>query len=207
MIIKYALLRNIIIAGLFLAVIVPSVTYASVGVGVGTGKIQIQKTLVPGGIYELPTVPVLNTGTQLSNYGMDIEYLQGQQQLQPSKDWFSLSPSTFSISPQKVQSVKITLTIPIKARPGNYFAYIEAYPIKTAVTGVTRINIAAATKLYFTVAPANIFEGIYYRVLSFVTHYAPWTYIIFGLIGLFILIYLFRRFFNFNLGISISKKE
>jgi len=103
--------------------------------------------------------------------------------------------------------VKVTLTIPIKARPGNYFAYIEAYPVKTAISGVTRINIAAATKLYFTVAPANIFEGIYYRVLSFITHYAPWTYIIFGLIGLFVLIYLFRRFFNFNLGISISKKE
>jgi len=94
MIIKHALFRNIIIAGLFLAVIVPTVTYASVGVGVGTGKIQIQKALVPGGIYELPAVPVLNTGTQLSNYGMDIEYLQGQQQLQPSKNWFALSPKT-----------------------------------------------------------------------------------------------------------------
>ncbi len=207
MIKKYSILQKLIIPGIFLSLIIPTAVFATVGVGVGTGKINIQKELAQGGIYRLPSVPVLNTGNEPSKYGVDIEYLQNQIQLRPSQKWFSFSPKTFFLKPQHVQSVNITLTIPIKTRPGNYFAYIEAYPIKTAVSGVTRINIAAATKLYFTVAPSNIFQGIYYRVLTFVTTNAPWTYVVFALIGIAVLVAIFRRFFSFNLGISVRGKK
>lgn len=192
---------------IILSLSVPAAAFATVGVGVGSGKITVQKALVPGGIYELPAVPVLNTGDESSGYEMDIEYLQDQSQLQPPQSWFSFDPGTFSLDPSKVQTVKITLTVPVNAKPGDYFAYVEAHPVKVAVSGVTRINIAAAAKLYFTVAPANIFEGVYYRVLSFFTQYAPWTYIVLALLGFAVLISLFRRFFSFNLGISVRKKE
>ncbi len=203
------LFKKFFIPGIFFltAFILPTTAFATVGVGVGLGKITIQKDFVPGGIYTLPSVPVLNTGDQVSRYKVDIEYLQTQQQIKPPQSWFLFSPNTFSLTPQHVQAVKPILTIPVNAKPGNYFAYIEAYPIKAASTGVTRINIAAATKLYFTVAPANIFQGMYYRVLSFITQNAPWTYIVFVLLGLAVLVALFRKYFSFNLGVSVKKKE
>lgn len=185
----------------------PLVASATVGVGVGSGKIAVQQELMPGGIYNLPPVPVLNTGDQPSKYSVDIEYLQNQPERRPAQKWFVFSPKTFSLNPKGVQSVGITLTIPVKTKPGNYFAYIEAHPVQTNTSGEMRINIAAAAKLYFTIAPANIFEAVYYRTLSFITHYAPWTYIAFGLIVLIILIRLFKRFFKFNVGISIKKKN
>lgn len=199
--------KLIVIPGLLLSLIVPAFAFATVGVGVGSGKIMVQEAMVPGGIYNLPPVPVLNTGNEPSQYGMDIEYLQGQQQLQPPGSWFSFSPGVFHLDPQHSQIVKITVSVPVNAKPGDYFAYIEAHPAKAGVSGVTRINIAAAVKLYFTVAPANIFQGVYYRILAFVTQYAPWTYLTFGLLALVILIALFRRFFSFNFGISVRKKE
>ncbi len=198
--------KKITIISAFLLMCVPLAASATIGVGVGSGKIVVQEAVLPGGIYNLPSVPVLNTGTQSSQYSMDIEYLQGQQQLQPPKSWFSLDPTTFSLDPEHSQVVKITLSVPVNAKPGDYFAYIEAHPIEVGVSGVTRINIAAAAKLYFVVAPANIFQGIYYRALAFLTQYAPWTYIALSLLGLAVLITIFRRFFSFNLGVSVKKK-
>jgi len=201
------LLALIFIVPLVLPLSATATATATVWVGVGSGKITVQQTLMPGGIYNLPPVPVLNTGSQKSTYLMSIEYLQNQPEREPPKAWFAFSPKTFSLKSQGVKSINITLTIPVKTKPGNYFAYIQVHPVQINTSGQTRINIAAAAKLYFTVAPANIFQAIYYRSLSFITQYAPWTYIIFGLIALVILIKLFRRFFSFNIGLSVKKKD
>lgn len=204
---RTTLTKLIFIPGLLVSLIIPAFASATIGVGIGSGKIVVQEAVLPGGIYNLPSVPVLNTGDEPSQYAMDIEYLQGQQQLQPPESWFSFDPATFSLDPSKVQTVKITLSVPVNAKPGDYFAYIETHPVVAEKVGVSRVGIAAAAKLYFTVAPANIFQGMYYRALAFLTQYAPWTYITLGLLGLAVLVTLFRRFFSFNLGISVRKKE
>ena len=56
-------LKNIVLVGLFLftlGLILPQIAVAKLGVGVGLGKVQIEEELSPGGIYKLPTLPVLN---------------------------------------------------------------------------------------------------------------------------------------------------
>jgi hypothetical protein len=175
---------------------------ATVGVGVGSGKIQITQQLKPGGIYEIPAVPVINTGDEQSGYSMDIEYLQGQTQFEPPQDWFSFSPGNFALEPGKVETVQIALTVPLNAKPGDYFAYIEAHPVATSTGGVTRVNIAAAAKLYFTIAPANFFEGVYYRIIGLWSRWEPWdtsTLVVLALAAMFV--YLKRRV-RINIGIS-----
>ena len=180
--------------------------FASIGVGVGAGKISLNEELKPGSIYELPSIPVLNTGDEPSDYGVSIEYNEVQGQMKPDASWFSFTPTTFHLLPGKSQVVKLSVTIPIKTVPGEYFAYLEAHPIASSdVAGVSSIGVAAASKLYFTVAPSNFFQGVYYRSISLIKRGAPWTYIVFGLIGLLILVKIFRRFFKFNIAINVKK--
>jgi hypothetical protein len=182
-------------------------SFASIGVGVGSGKITLDEGLKPGGIYELPTLPVLNTGDEPSEYTVSIQYNEVQAQMKPKAEWFHFDPVTFNLLPGKSQIVKISVDIPVKTIPGEYFAYLEAHPVKADIAGVSSIGVAAASKLYFTVVPANFFQGLYYRIVSLTEKGAPWTYIGFGLVVLFILIKIFRRFFHFKIAINVKSDK
>ncbi len=190
-----------------LILFLPILVLAKIGVGVGIGKIVVDQPLKPGLIYTLPSLPVLNTGDEPGEYGVSVEYHEGQETnpemgLKPKKEWFSFEPSTFYLKPGQVQQVQIKLSLPLKGvKPGNYFVYLEGHPIKKSVTGQTSVGVAAAAKLYFTVAPANIFEGIYYRILSLWVMYSPWCQIVLGMLVVAIIIAIFRKFFTLQIGI------
>ena len=173
---------------------------ASVGVGVNLGKIQIDEPLKPGGIYNFPSIGVINTGDTAGEYELAVTYHQDQPQIRPAQEWFSFSPSSFNLEPGRSQSVVVKLTLPVKAKPGDYFAYLEAHPIIKAGPGTT-IGVAAATKTYFSVIPANLWQAIIWRISSFWTMYAPWTYVVLAIIVAAIIIALFRKFFAFQIGI------
>lgn len=189
---------------LFSFIFVPQIK-ARLGVGVGTGQIVVDQKLKSGIIYQFPSVSVINTGDEESDYTLDVAYHQNQPELMPNADWFTFKPSQFHLGPNAIQSVDITLSLPLKTKPGNYFAYLEAHPVKKSENGITSVSIAAASKLYFTVLPSNIFEGIYYRIISFWTRYLPWTNIVGAIVATIIIILLFKRFFNLN--IQIKKKS
>lgn len=186
--------------------LLPSIALANVGVGIGNGKIEVNDPLKAGSIYQVPSVTVLNTGDVAAEYEMDITYHVEQTGIWPDKDWFKFSPHKFQLEPGGAQIVEVRLDIPVKVVPGDYFAFIEAHPVVVNESGVTKINIAAACKFYFSVAPANIFQGIYYRTLSLFTHYSPWSYIVFAVVVFAILTVIFRKKFKFNLRLSIDKK-
>ena len=183
-----------------LVLILPMVVFGRIGVGVGNGKIQIDKPLKAGGIYNLPPLPVLNTGDEPGEYGVSVEYQENVPQLRPAREWFHFEPQTFYLEPGQIQLVKITLTLPTKVQPGDYFAYLEGHPVKKSVAGQTSIGVAAAAKLYFTVAPANIFQGIYYRVISLYSRYYPYDVIILAILFIVILISIFRKYFKFQIA-------
>jgi len=180
--------------------ILPMVVFGRIGVGVGNGKIQIDKPLKAGGIYNLPPLPVLNTGDEPGEYGVSVEYQENVPQLRPAREWFHFEPQTFYLEPGQIQLVKITLTLPTKVQPGDYFAYLEGHPVKKSVAGQTSIGVAAAAKLYFTVAPANIFQGIYYRFISLYSRYYPYDVIILAILFIVILISIFRKYFKFQIA-------
>ena len=91
----------------------------------------------------------------------------------------------------------------MKVKPGDYFCYLEAHPIIKARPGTT-IGVAAATKTYFTVAPANIWQAIYYKTSSYFAMNAPWSYIVLAVVITAIFLAIIRRFFSFK--INIRKK-
>ena len=187
---------------LLLSVFFVPKAFATLGVGVGVGKIQVDQKLNPGQIYNLPPITVLNTGTEPSDYEVTIDHLQNQPQMIPQKDWFIFSPQTFHLDPKKVQKVNITLSLPIKTPPGNYFIYLEAQPVRKSVNGVTAVNIAAATKLYFTVVPGSFLDGLYYKFLSAWTVFTPLPQIIIGILLVVLFIFLAQRFINVEIKLT-----
>ncbi len=191
----------------FLLFTFPSLVYATIGVGVGTGKINVTEKLHAGIVYKLPSVTIINTGNEPADYSIDVAYLEKQVEMKPDKDWFSFDPLTFHLDAGQTQKVNITLTLPLKVIPGKYFAYLEGFPTKKAGGGQTTIGVAAASKLYFEVAPSNIFEGIYYRVLSLWKNNQPYSNIAGGIVIAAVVIVLFRRFFSFEVSVKKAKKE
>lgn len=176
--------------------------FANIGVGVNTGKIQVDEKLKAGMIYQLPPITVINTGDEPAEYGTSVSYHQNQPEFLPKQDWFIFTPQTFHLEPGKAQLVEITINLPIKIEPGNYFAYLEGHPIATVQKGTTTLGVAAAAKLYFTVVPANIFYGIYYKIITFFKVYAPWPQRVVIALLIVGLLVLFKKFFNIQINLK-----
>lgn len=174
--------------------------FAKIGVGMGAGEIRVTEDIKPGGIYSLPGLRVFNTGDETTTYGMNVAYHQDNPQLRPQKSWFTFTPATFTVEPGESQEVQVTMFVPVKTYPGEYFAFIESGPVATGGAG-TSVGVAVATKLYFNVVHANIWEAITYRISAFLTTYAPWSWVGLGL-GVFVLLgFVLRRFFSFNISV------
>lgn len=179
---------------------------ARLGVGVATGKIVVDQLLYPGQIYYLPPLTVLNTGDEESLYSVNVAYHEAQAELRPDREWFAFEPAEFQLAPGQAQAVTIKLNLPVKTVPGNYFAYLEGSPAKKSTNGQTSVGVAAAAKLYFQVLPANIWMGIYYRVISFWQLNQPWTSVAAGVVIFSLLIGILRRNFSFNI-VKKSKSD
>lgn len=173
---------------------------AKVGVGMGAGEVRLTEGVKPGGIYALPSLRVFNTGDEITTYGFGVAYHQENPQLRPRKEWFTFNPETFTLEAGKSQEVSITMTVPVKAEPGDYFAFLESGPVASNKPG-TSVGVAVATKLFFTVVPANIFQAVIYRVSSFFNTNSPWSWIGLGVVLFIIAVLLFRKFFSFNIGV------
>jgi hypothetical protein len=186
----------------------PLNTYSKIGVGVGIGKIEVDQQLRPGQTYNLPDLPVINTGDEPSSYQVSAEYRENVQELRPDKNWINFYPDTISLEPNSVKMVKVTLDLPIDAKPGDYFVFLQAQPIKSDVAGgVSTVNIAAAAKLYFTIVPANIFMGVYYKLESLWDKFYPWDLVVVLLIIFIVLVYIFRKKFNIQISLKQKKKR
>lgn len=197
-------MQKFIILLLIVVLVLPLIVFAGIGVGVGIGKIEVDKPLKPGGIYNISPLVIFNTGDEPADYEIGVNYHSKQPQLRPVQEWFSFSPVPFHLEPGQAQNVAVKITLPVKTIPGDYFAYLEAHPIAKAGLG-TSIGVAAATKIYFTVMPANIWQAITYRISSFFAMYAPWSYVILAIVLSAIVITIFKKYFSFQFGIRRKK--
>lgn len=194
-------MKKTILVFLSVALLAPLLASAKIGVGVGTGKIVVDQPMKPGSIYTLPSIVILNTGDEPSEYGVAVQFRENQPEIKPPKEWFSFKPSNFHLEPGQSQLVQIKLTLPVSGvKSGDYFAFLQGYPVMKQSFGGTSIGVAAAAKLYFTIAPSNIFQGIYYRFLNLYSHYHPWDTIILAIIFIIALILLFKKCFKIQIA-------
>lgn len=191
------------------AIFLPVQTEARKGVAINIGKIRVDEVLKPGIINILPSITVVNNGDERADYQVSVQYHSGQESdpekgLAPPKEWFVFKPESFSLEPGQHQIVEIYLNLPINAKPGRYFAYIDARPVMKSEGRGTVIGIAAAAQLWFEIGAANIFWGIYYRLMSLYSLYTFWINLAGAVIGTAIFVALFRRFFSLNIRIKKS---
>jgi len=195
--------KFVLLSAILIILVLPLLSFGKIGVGVGTGKIQMDESLKPGSIYTIPPITVFNTGDEGSSYQINIEGKVNIPEMIAKQEWFIFEPEKFYLEPGQSQLVQIQIILPVRGvRPGDYFAFLSASPIQELEEGKTSIGVAAATKLYFTVIPANIFQGMYYRFLSLYTQYHPWSTIILVMVLLLIFITVFKKKFK----IQIAKK-
>lgn len=204
--------KLIAVATFFFLLILPALlpVQARLGVGVTTGKIEVDERLMSGTIYKLPTFVVVNTGDEASQYEVSIAHRDNQDELVPELEWFSFEPQSFYLEPGETQAIDVELSLPIETIPGDYFCFIEGHPVLDEEGGGAQIGISAATKLYFTIAPSNLFEGIYYRVISLWIKYLPWTNIGAAVVVSIILILILRKFIKIDVKLnkpSVEKGE
>ncbi len=194
---------------IFLSVLflLPIPVYAKLGVGVATGKIVVEDNLKPGMIYNLPVLTVLNTGDEEAEYEVGVSYHEKQPELRPKEEWFVFSPQKFFLKPGEGQKVEIKLNLPVKTEPGNYFAYLEGYPLKKSESGQATIGIAAGAKLYFTVLTANPDLGVYYKAASLWKIYQPWSLRVAIILVIVAAYWFFHKYLGFQIGFKRNKKE
>ena len=197
-------LLAIVLAGTVLLWLPGADVQAQSGVGIMPGIIRVDKPLLPGGRYDLPSLQVLNTGNESSDYGVELASMAEQEELQPPADFIIISPTSFHLEPGANQVVSLSLDIPVKAKPGDYLAYVEAHPVATGGGGGMQIGVAAATKLYFTVKPANVFVAVANSIANFFTRNSPGSYIVLGVIVLGLLLFFLRR--RIRVDIRIARK-
>lgn len=201
------LMKKIILLNLLIGLLIALPLSAKVGVGVGLGKIEVDEPLSPGGIYKLPAISVLNSGDESGEYEMEVTFQEDQPEKRPGASWFSFSPERFPLDAGQSQTVNIALTLPTSVTPGDYFAYLEAHPVKKAAEGGTTIGIAAATKTYFTVKAGSVLGAFTERVRSFFTTNSPGSFIILGVIVLIVLFITFKKYFALRFKIERKKKS
>ncbi len=184
--------------------LLPFLADASLGVGVGLGSVKLDGGVKPGSIVDLPLFPVTNTGDTPGEYEIGIEYQEDVPQMRPGREWFVFDEAKFHLDPKETKLAHISMRVPISVEPGEYFAYLEARPAKVISDGSTgaSVGIAAATKLYFSVDAANIWEAAYYRARSFWNMYTPWPAVAIGVLLAIVAVLILRRFISFHIGIT-----
>lgn len=166
---------------------------ARVGAGIGVGEIEISPGLYPGGIYSLPKIPVINTGTGGGTYEMGLSFLEHQPQLRPEESWVVFNPPRFYLEPGETKHIRASLHLPTKARPGDYFSLLEVR--RLSGRGKVRIGPAAAAKFYFHVKPTSILGAYRVRFLTFIET-NPIVYLILAALLLIEAGLILRRYFR-----------
>lgn len=207
---------TILIESLFLIFVQPAL--AGLGVGVGLGSIKVNDVLRPGGIYQLPAVPVVNTGDVSGFYhlqaSLPVEYLDqfnNQEKIRREnliKDWIHFDKNNFYLKPSQTEAVGVSLHLPFDAPVGEYSVYLEASTKgQEMLSSGVIIGPAAATRLLFRVGSASGILGAFkQRVSTFWNFYQPWTTVLTVGFDLFLVLVLLRTIFSFSFQIKTKQK-
>jgi len=177
---------------------------SSLGVGVGLGRINLGLKLEPGGVYPLPQLPVINTGSVAGEYQVRAEGVKGPAPLKRREvsNWFHFSPQKFYLEPDQSRLVEITITLPLAVPDGTYLVYLEASPVQDLGKGVT-IGPVAATKLYFGVESGSVLGAVRTRVLTWIL-YRSEVYLLLAFFCFLEAVVILRRHYRFRVETRVG---
>jgi hypothetical protein len=124
---------------------------ASIGVGVQANPVSLSGTAHPGASYALPSLYVVNTGTQAESMSVRVVRRTGPGRAIP-ESWIRIGALSGQLPPKQSARIALELVTPADAESGNYASDIVVTGSTAPVAGVN-FGAAAATKLEFKVTP------------------------------------------------------
>jgi hypothetical protein len=124
---------------------------ASIGVGVQANPVSLTGTAHPGASYALPSLYVVNTGTQAESMSVRVVRRTGPALAIPAS-WIRIGALSGQLPPKQSARIALELITPADAEPGSYVSDIVVTGSTAPVAGVN-FGAAAATKLEFKVTP------------------------------------------------------
>jgi hypothetical protein len=124
---------------------------ASIGVGVQANPVSLIGAAHPGASYALPSLYVVNTGTQAESMSVRLVRRTGLGRAIP-ESWIHIGGLSGQLPPKQSARIALELVTPADAEPGSYVSDIVVTGSTAPVAGVN-FGAAAATKLEFKITP------------------------------------------------------
>jgi hypothetical protein len=124
---------------------------ASIGVGVQANPVSLSGVAHPGASYALPSLYIVNTGTQAESMSVRIVRRTGPGLAIPGS-WIHIGSLSGQLPPKQSARIALELATPGDAKPGSYASDIVVTGSTARVAGVN-FGAAAATKLEFKITP------------------------------------------------------
>jgi hypothetical protein len=140
---------------------------ASIGVGVQASPVSLSGAAHPGASYALPSLYIVNTGSQAESMSVRVVRRTGPGLAIP-ESWIRIGSLSGKLPPRQSARIALELVTPADAQPGNYVGDIVVTGSTAPVAAGVNFGAAAATKLEFTITPGPA-AGSW---LSF----PPWTW-------------------------------
>jgi hypothetical protein len=126
---------------------------ASIGVGIQANPVTLAGAAHPGASYLLPSVYVVNTGTQAESMTTRIERLAtGPGQTIPAS-WIHITSLGRQLQPRQSALISLELVTPSDAKPGHYVSDIVVTGSAGPASAGINFGAAAATDLTFRITP------------------------------------------------------
>jgi hypothetical protein len=128
---------------------------ASVGVGVQATPVRLGNVAHAGGSYALPSVYVIDNGTQPETISVRVERLSKGTGRTVPPSWVQATGPAVRLAPRQSTQIPLELVVPGGAKPGRYLSDIVVSGSAVISTGRANLAVAAATRLEFSVAPGS----------------------------------------------------
>ncbi|MGH3235094.1 MAG: hypothetical protein ACRDOH_17970 [Streptosporangiaceae bacterium] len=126
---------------------------ASIGVGVQADPVSLDGAAHPGASYALPSLYVVNTGTQAESMSVRVERLSSGPGRTVPPSWIHVTNLGGQLPPEQSARISLELVTPSDARSGDYRSDIVVAGSAAPAAAGINLGAAAATKLEFTITP------------------------------------------------------
>ena len=125
---------------------------ASIGVGVQANPVSLSAAAHPGTSYALPSLYIVNTGTQAESMSVRVVRRTGPDRAIP-ESWIRIGSLSGQLPPKQSARIALELVTPADAAPGSYVSDIVVTGSAAPAAAGVNFGAAAATKLEFTITP------------------------------------------------------
>jgi hypothetical protein len=146
-------------------VAIPQAARASVGVGIQAGPVRLSGAARPGQSVALPSVSVVNAGTQPESIRIVVQRSPRGDGRPVPPSWVRPGTPSVELAPHHAIRIPLELVVPTSAKPGAYLSDIVAVASGQLSAHGANLGAAAATLLQFRVATAPA-AGFWWSVFT-----------------------------------------